>query len=542
VYNNNHVKVHFKVTPIPESVGQYLSFDVYQHVRLTNPRITHLGVFCQFVGDLPDSDYTLCDEIPIRPLPSNVSDPTYLWKYDPSVLDSTGNPIYVVTHFDIDGKFVQKSLGTWAQQYDTDGQGYRPYNHTEADITRKMCLIEARKDRMYAAGVDGDEGQEMVARTPISNGYSQMDVWFKPLIAQVSEGKAINYMMEFQDRLLWFQRTGLVVATVGDTPRPAEYQFQSTGGGIGTHILRSIAKSNDAVFFCNYDGIFRYDNSKPIDITIEKIKSFWVFEVSKAQKDACVGGYNPKTNEYWLFIPDKQLNSNFDLEILHYNRGVSSPIWIGGTVWIWDDNRTPGQHWRTYTLDKKNNPTANYIPMIMFPDFDNNWVFIAAENNKWIPYFFAGENVDIVSKDPNRIPVYPITYEWETQNMGKRGSEIILNKIIITGEDRVEVPEDYERDPDNHKESLLTLTIYRNNLSGIEEKLIFTPDNRRPRKLNRVRCNMARFNMKGTYEGRKILTSSSSYTPPSMVGKLMYDPPELRELTIEALLDPKGRT
>jgi hypothetical protein len=462
-----------KDTPLIEALlaidGEVVKLEIVLPLRGFNPRILEFNIFSKREDDL---DYFLLKKVKFRE--DSISDGAW-------GVSRIGSTDYARLLLDIDDSFFEKSFETWGALYDTDGNGFRPTSHTEEDITRRMVQMVAMRDRMFAIGIDGDQGQEIVGRTPISNGQAQHDIFYRPLISHAGKGKAVNYGIEFQDRLVWFQDTSIINGSFGDSRRQGDFYFHSTGDGVGTKLFRTIGRSNNAVFFANYDGIFRFGGDRAIDITIGRINSYWRYEVTKAQKDASFGAYNAKTNEYWLYVPPVDMDA-FSGSLV-------------GIIWIWDDNDYPGQHWRTYTLGN--------TPSYFFYDPNSNFVFVDSMNNL---YFWPGENIATN-------PVFPIDFEMQTQNFNERKLDIIPDEIKLVR----------ENDPVGN----MNVNIFRNN-SDQTEQITYTPPGvgrqSETRRLDKRRSKTLRLGIDGVY----------TYTADHLEHR-----PEINELTFSFTVDKK---
>lgn len=389
-----------------------------------NPRITHFCFFLQKeIQGVVDPDYILTKEVSIR------EDNGYFWS-------SSGTDATI--GFDLNTESTSENLGFWSVLYGTgDGDAFRPYNHTEADITRKFGVIVNRKERMYAGLIDDDEGQEIIGYTPISNGYGQMDVWYRPLIMYKGSGQANTWLVEWNDRILQFQKNNLWYADVGDKPG-FEYQFHSTGFGTGTHIYRTIAKNPRAVFWANYDGIFRFQGNSLVDITINRISKFWRYGFTKLEKDLSFAGFNDKTNEYWLAVP------KLSDEGLSFVSIVPDPYSIDASLYpivpidqdkimywdiiIWDDDEVYGHNFRTYRTGMSSESVQVHKPVVFFADRNNDWVFVTYDG---IPYFWSGNHSDVVKTDDPNISNLGIRFNLETQYFGSRDKYLIPDKLQI---------------------------------------------------------------------------------------------------------------
>lgn len=488
-----------------------------------NPRLKEMALFARkTLPGMPISgDYALIQRFGVRS-DSQVSILHSMWQ-------EIGNFARISMRFS-EGMF-ERNVGTWSEKYDVDGIGFRPYDHTLADITRRMRQMIAMRDRMHGIGIDGDEGQELVGRTPVSAGQSQLDVWYKPLIAHAGKGQAVLSAIEFQDRLLWFQRSNLIYGSFGDSRRAADYQFMNTGGIAGTHLRRTIAKSNDAVFFANYDGIFRFDGSKPSDITTSRINDYWRYSISKAQKDVAVAGFNKKTNEYWLYIPDDPDR------YARLNDFVDPDYPFIGRVWIWDDNEYPARSWRTYTLDddylRDTTIMKTFSPTLFLCDKDDNWIFVNSfatlQNNA---YFWPGESY--IGTDPH----YPISFAMQTQNFGERSTDLVPDMFRLVGEDN---PLDYN----------LEVNIYRDNTTADTETLTLKALNRRQRRLDRRRSSTLRIGISGVYNPLtqvdpvqnqtlyNLLPHTTDKAKAALQEEYMRRRPEIREIHFDVLPNPR---
>ena len=348
------------------STAKRIDFSLSLDPEKFNPRTTHFGIFLNQTTELAkEVGHRLIYKIPIRgvenetvyPLLTNTNNLsldsyTNYWKFD-NVTAGTGN---VKLDMFIDSEMSKRNLGFWEVLASLGDKLFRPISHTENDINRKFGIMVTRKERMYVGLIDDDEGQELLGYTPISNGYGQLDVLFRPLLMYKGSGQANTWLTEWNDRILQFQRNNLWYTDVGDKPK-FEYQFHTTGFGIGTHIIKSIAKNPRAVFWVNYDGIWRFDGGKPVDISLGRIHSYWKDNFTQNEKDLAEGYFNNKTNEYWIKIPRLKGSNAPILNNTHtpygdtYNLSYPSSISTDKVQWyeiiIWDDNQD-GLGFRTH--------------------------------------------------------------------------------------------------------------------------------------------------------------------------------------------------
>jgi hypothetical protein len=409
--------------------GIQLSFSVdYANI---NPRIVGFNVYCKrtLEGFVEEADYKKIE----------------YWEINTTSSQWSRINDRAVHNLNYQKRASEKALSYWKVDYSTDGKGYRPYEHTEEDISRKMGLIKHRRDRMYSGLLDGDQGQELIGYTPISNGYGQLDVWFKPKILVRGNGQAYTALLEQNDFLYWFQKNNLVVGTMGDSNRMVDYQFHATGGGIGTELVLTICKSDRSIFFANYEGIYRLQGQTNDNIALGSWLEDWQ-KIPQEEKANCIGAYNPKKDEYWLFVPG---SSTYDIT-------GAATVARKPQIWIWDDNEINGNTWRTYTLDHYPQALENYhfqgfttrTPIYFFADEDNNWIFVDSAN---FSYFWRVNDVALDSNRINTQPVPPISLEVETQNLGERVMDIIPEAIQLTREPVVRTD--------------TTVTLYRNEAS-----------------------------------------------------------------------------
>lgn len=494
------------IEPIGSIQGEYLAYDFSIDTEYVNPRITHIGVFLKAVVDGTFAeDHTLLAKLPV-------------YKHDLTKAESLGTSAAVVGSrniISINGiiteKNVNTSYGFWSALAGTGDGGFRPVDHLESDITRKLGVVAYRKGRFFGALIDDDPGQEIVAYTPLADGQDNLDIWFRPLYLAKGTGAANTWLTEWQDRLLIFQKNNLHFAGLDDKNDRFFQNFAYVGAGVGTHIVKSIAKSKNALFFFNYDGIYKFNGTVPVDITKGSIHDFWKHEVSPLQKDLAFGACNNKTNEYWVVIPGEpgvgqQRITNPYVDPLPWEDYVNSieniGMWKNFIILIWNDDDETGRYWRVYETFNRTSGSDDR-PSVCFSDRENTWVFGTHEKKL---YYWEDEQSLENGLDKGNIPVY---FRWSSQHLGERQGNIIPNKIQVIGE-----PE---------PSTDIKVKVNRNEQDQLEEITMLSGRRDRKRRLERRRSNTVQLEIEGEY--------SDDATP--------ANPVEIREIVFEYLTDTK---
>lgn len=329
--------------------------------------------------------------------------------------------------------------------------------YVDDEITVKCAGVMLRRKRAFAWGINHDPGQTRIAISmPDTNTSGQIDVFYKINRIWRDGSRATTYLMMFYDRMfLWNAHNSYWI----DLEQRLDDQSMEldSGFGIGTSIVRTIAKGTTGLFWANHNSVYRFSTGAPMDLTLNAWREEWL-AISDARKDNAVAGYCNYRAEYWLAV------QTGDDEF---------------SVYVWSDVK---DNWRIYRFGwDETQDTTEIIPMGFFNDALGRWVLygrLRTGGASFVARFDGTSHLDLMQSVP---------FELQPQWIGERDGEMVLDRL------------DLQRATDANSENV-TVTVYLNEITtAASDTVIFPPTRRQAVRLRRgQRCNNYRLRVRGT--------------------------------------------
>ena len=307
-----------------------------------------------------------------------------------------------------------------------------PVNSTEATKEEDAISVKAtglmfRKETLYAWGTDTDSGQERIRFTSMGERRGMLDIWYKLNWGVKDVGKAITFMCEYNDKLFGTYENNCWYVDVTDrlyVENRRDYMSHKEGMGIGlplTMATSGIIKSVAGLFWRNYNSIYKFTGSIPVDILENRWrKEYQAF--TPLARETAVMGYCEARHELWVAIRDS----------------ADSTVGTGDEtykIFTWRD-KAGSMFWQPpYRI-------TNFVPMGFTNDTMQKFVMWGRWANQNPPATFP-----ILFLDPDtNVDYYTSSIEcyFVTQSQGERSEEYVIDGVdvqrkIIAGASTIDV-------------------------------------------------------------------------------------------------------
>lgn len=302
--------------------------------------------------------------------------------------------------------------------------------HSDADVDASISVCPRgfmqRRKRLYAHGLSNDTGQTKIAVSAKDNIQGgQLDVFWKLNRIWHEHSSEVLRLEEYMDRmyLICADNSFLI-----DLEQRIDDQSQAldTGYGIGTTLLRTIAKLEDGVIFANTETVYRMIGGRHEDLMLDRWREEWQ-NIPLSYKQDAVAGANEKANEYWLCV---QTGAR-QYSVYIYDSKESSREWRRYMFMVLDITGsanpllTPSEQWITY-----------FRPMGFFTDHQERFVLYGNQDANQdgvfegdAVYFYRyGENDDGTPADDDGRTIFA---EMRGQWIGVRADEHVIEKVDL---------------------------------------------------------------------------------------------------------------
>lgn len=329
-------------------------------------------------------------------------------------------------------------------------------SYVDDEISVKCSGVMLRRKRAFAWGINGDPGQSRFAISqPDDNTTGQLDVFWKLNRIWRDGSRATTWAMEWYDRMfLWNAHNSYWI----DLELRLDDQTMTldTGFGIGTSMVRTIAKGATGLFWANTNSVYRFSTGAPLDLCLNVWRDEWL-AIDETYKTRAVAGYCNYRSEYWLAV---QTDTNQH------------------TVYVWSDVH---QNWRAYRFGwNSQNGETEIIPHGFLNDAEGRFLMygqMRSAGTSFLARFDGTEKRDL-----------GLTIELliVSHDLGERDQEMVLDRI------------DLQRTTDANSENM-HVDLYVDEFTDASATVIFPPTRKKAVRVRRgLRCNSYRFGIRAS--------------------------------------------
>jgi len=310
-------------------------------------------------------------------------------------IDSGGHPVPAPVYQGVDVATITDAEGI--------ALGNAWFETQVASMTVKPSGFRFHAETMYAWGVDNDPGQSRIAYSAFGERRGMYDVYIPVNVMFRGDNQPVVHLEEFNDRLYLFQSSDICMISPPTANGINTVRQIGAGMRLGTTLRRTIAQGARAVYFANHESVYEIqEGGTHKDILLQLRRNEWQ-EYTTDEREAAVGFYNGKTEEYWILI--------------------------AGRIWIYR-TRYGEEYWRDYTFD-----SAITVDGFFTSEQDGTAMLFGTHTalDVWTGKFGNRKGKDFENYPSIPTPYAGDTIAWaiETQCFGDRNAEMLIDYIDV---------------------------------------------------------------------------------------------------------------
>ena len=330
----------------------------------------------------------------------------------------------------------------------------------ENAITIKAAGAMISDERVYAWGSDDDDGQTHVRYSELPGQFGSYDVFREEFEMWKGGVKyAIEKLVSWNGRILELHRTGVYYCDGYNENRADRwyiYHSDTVGIGLPHAYRRTLTVGSKAVYWANESGVWRFADDRPDNILTGRLLDVWL-NISTANREASIGGYNHKRDEFWLAV-----RSGDGLQDTSY----------AYSYWVWSEDQP---QWKLYELPTRVTPWGMWTDEGVFLIYGPTTIANAPE----VLEFEADVDIDY--------GITPISYAIKSQKTGER-SRLQIAKSV-----------DLQRLCDS--DHTMAVSFYVNGNTAISSTVRFTGSNTQMITMKEIAFQSVEVYLSGTYSG-----------------------------------------